>query len=58
MYRKSELNVSKGIKFVGALSHKLPLGLFQTNVCETRESYWYSLLTMLQWTNTTSIIST
>ena len=37
----SELNVFKGIKFVGAISNKLPNGLFETNVYKTLESCWY-----------------
>ena len=36
----SELNVFKGIKFVAAISNKLPNGLFGTNVYKTLESYW------------------
>ena len=33
----SELNVSKGIKFVGKIFNKLPNGLLETNVCKTLE---------------------
>ena len=53
----SELNVFKGIKFVGEISNKLPNGLFGTNVYKTLESCWQSLLTVIQRTNTTSVIS-
>ena len=40
MVWNSELNVFKGIKFVGAISNKLPNGLFGTNVYKTLESCW------------------
>ena len=53
----SELNVFKGIKFVGEISNKLPNGLFGTNVYKTLESCWQSLLTVIQRTNTTFVIS-
>ena len=36
----SELNVSKGIKFVGEIFNKLPNGLFETNVYKTLEFSW------------------
>ena len=52
-----ELNVFKGIKFVGEISNKLPNGLLGTNVYKTLESCWLSLLAILQLTNTTSVIS-
>ena len=53
----SDLNGFKKIWFVGDISNKLPRGLFGTNVYKTLESCWESLLTILQWTNTTSVIS-
>ena len=56
MVWNSELNLFKGLKFVGATSNKLPNGLFGTNVYKTLESYWWSLLTILQLTNNTSVI--
>ena len=34
----SELNVFKGMKFVGAISNELPNGLLGTNVYKTLES--------------------
>ena len=36
----SELNVFKGIKFVGGIFNKPPNGLFGTNVYKTLESCW------------------
>ena len=45
------------IKFVGAISNKLTNDLFGTNVYKTVKSCWQSLLTTLQWTKTTSVIS-
>ena len=35
-----ELNLFKGIKFIGEISNKLPNGLFGTNVYKTLESCW------------------
>ena len=40
MVWNSELNVFKGIKFVGPISNKLPNGLFGTNACKPLESCW------------------
>ena len=53
----SELNVLKKIWFVGKISIRLPNGLFEKNVYTTLESCWWSLVTLLQWTNTLSVIS-
>ena len=53
----SELNALKKIRFVGEISNKLTNGLFRTKVYKTLESCWESLLTILQWANTTSVIS-
>ena len=53
----SELNYFKKVWLVGEISNKLPNGLFGTKVYKTLESCWSSLLTILQWTNTTSVIS-
>ena len=36
----SELNVFKGMKFVGKVSNKLPNDLFETNVYKPSESCW------------------
>ena len=36
--KNSELNTLKGIKFVGAISNKLPNSLLGTNVYKTLES--------------------
>ena len=52
----SEIDVFKKTKFVGEISNKLPNGLFGTNVYKTLESCWQSFLTILQWTNTNSVI--
>ena len=40
MVLNAELNLFKGLKFVGATSNKLPNGLFGTNVYKTLESWW------------------
>ena len=53
----SELNVFKKIWFVREISNKLPNGLFGINVYKTIESCWISLLTILQWTNITCVVS-
>ena len=53
----SELSVFKKIKFVGKISSNYPDGLLGTNVYRTLESCWQSVLTMLQWTSTNSVIS-
>ena len=42
---------------MGEISNKLPNDLFGTNVYKTLESCWSLLLTIIQWTNTTSVIS-
>ena len=57
MSGNSELNVFKKIWFVGEISNKLSNGLFGTKANKNLESCWQSLLTILQWTNTTSAIS-
>ena len=41
-----ELNVFKKIWFVAEISNKLPNDLFGTNLYNTLESCWYSLLTI------------
>ena len=53
MVWNSELNVFKKIWFAGEISNRIPNGLFETNVYKIH----ISLLTILQWTNTTSVIS-
>ena len=53
----SELNVFKKICLGGEISNKLTNSLFGINVYKTLESFWQSLLTILQWTNATSVIS-
>ena len=53
----SELNYFKKVWLVGEISNKLPNGLFGTKVYKTLESCWSLLLTILQWTNTTFVIS-
>ena len=57
MVWNSELNVFKNIWFFGEISKKLLNGLLRIYVYKTVESCWLSLLTMLQWTNTTSVNS-
>ena len=51
------LNVFKKTWVFGEISNKLPNDLFGTNVYKTLESCWYSLLAILQWTNTISVFS-
>ena len=45
------------MKFLGEISSNWANDLLVINVQKTIESYWCSLLIMLQWTNTTSVIS-
>ena len=40
IYENSELNVFKGMKFVGAISNKLLNGLFRPYVYKTLEFCW------------------
>ena len=55
VYENSESKVLK-IYFLGEMSTNWPHDLLEINVYEIVESYWQSLLTILQWTNTTSAI--
>ena len=48
----SELNAFLKIKVLGEISSN-----WRINVYKTLESCWWSLLPILQWTNTTSVIS-
>ena len=57
IYGNSESKVFKNIKFLGETSNNWPNDLLGTNVYKTLESCWWSLLTILQCTNTTSLIS-
>ena len=45
------------IEFVDEISNNWPNDLLGTNVYKTLEFRWYSLFTMLKWTNITSVIS-
>ena len=51
----SELSAFEKTKYFGAISNRLPNNFFGTNVYKTYESCRQSLLTILQWTNTTII---
>ena len=51
------MNVWKLWTNVGKIFNSSPNVLFGTNVAKTHESRWYLLLTISQWTNTTSIFS-
>ena len=53
----SGLKVLKNIKFSGEISNNSPNDLFRTNVHKTLQSFSWQLLTILQWSHTTSIIS-
>ena len=57
MYENSELKVSKNIKFVGEISNNWTNDLLGTNVYNTPEYFCWTLGTILQWTNTISVIS-
>ena len=57
IYENSELKVFKNIKFLDEISNDWPKDLKGRNVCRTLESWWSSLLTTLQWTKITSVIS-
>ena len=57
IYEYSKLNVFKNIKFLGHISNNWTNNLLGTNIYKTFESCWQLLLTILQWTNTTSVFS-
>ena len=52
IYGNPELKVFKNIKFLGEISNNWLNDIFGKNVCKTLDSCWYSLLAILQWTNT------
>ena len=52
-----EWNISESTWFVGESFSSWPNDLFETNVHKILESWLYWLLTILHWTNTTSVIS-
>ena len=53
----SELNVFRKIWLFGEIFNRLPNDLLGTNLYKTLESCWQALLTILRWSNTTSVIS-
>ena len=55
-YGNSEVKVFGNIKFLVEIFNNWPTNLSGANVNESLESCWYSLLTILQCTNTTSAI--
>ena len=57
IYENYEFNVFRNIKIVGKISNNWINDLIETNVYKNLESCWWSLLTMLQWSNITSVIS-
>ena len=57
IYENSELKVFKVITFLGEICNNWSNDLFGTNVCRSLESCWWSLLKILQWTNTILVIS-
>ena len=57
MYENSELNVFKNLNFFTEISTNWPDDLFEINVYKTLELCLYSLLTIVQWTNTISVTS-
>ena len=57
IYENFELKGFKNIDILGKISINWTKKLLGANVYKTLESYWYSLFTVLQWANTTSVIS-
>ena len=57
IYKKSESKVFKNITFQGEISNKWPNDLFERTTYKILEPCWYTLLTLLQCTNTTAVIS-
>ena len=57
IYKNSESKVFKNIKFLGEISNNWPNDFFEINGCKNLESCWYSLLTILEWTNIISVVS-
>ena len=57
IYENSELKVFKNINILGEISNNWPNDLLGINVYNTLELCWWLLLTILQWTNITSLIS-
>ena len=57
IYKNSESKVSKNIKFLGKISSNWPNDLLWANVYKTLESCWQSVLAILEWTNTNSVMS-
>ena len=57
IYENSKLKVFKDIIFLGEMCNNSPIHLSGTNVYNTLEFCWQLLLTKLQSTNTTSVIS-
>ena len=56
LYEHSELKVFQKIKFFYEISSNWPNELLGPNVDKTLQSCWKSLLSILQWTNITSVI--
>ena len=50
------LRFLKNVKLLGEIDSNWPNDLLGINVYKTLESCWQSFLTILQWTNTTSVI--
>ena len=57
LYEDYESEIFKNIKFLGEISNNWPKDLLGTNVYKTLDFCWWLLLTILQWTNGTSVIS-
>ena len=57
IYENIELKAFKNINFLGEISNIWPKHLLEANFYKNFESWWSPLLTTLQWTNTTSVIS-
>ena len=57
IYENYESNVFKSLLFSGEIFNNWPNDLLEPNACKTLESSWQSLLTILESTNITSVIS-
>ena len=55
--RKLWINVFRNMKYVGEIYNNWPNDLFAVSAYKTLKSSWEPLLTILQWSNTTSVIS-
>ena len=57
IYQNSKSKLFESLKFLSEIFNNCPNGLLRINVYKTLESSWESLLTILQCTNSNSVIS-